>query len=61
MDKSFQDYSSIGKFEAKVSIKTLKKADYNSFSDSFSVYLKTIDHLNSKLFIFCMHTASLKM
>ena len=32
----------------------------NSFSDSFSDYLKTIDHLNSKLLMFCRHTTSFK-
>ena len=38
----------------------LNKADYNSFSDSFSDYLKTIGHLNLKLLMFCRHTTSLK-
>ena len=36
----------------KVSLKTLNSADSNSFFDLFSVYLKTIDHLNMKLLIF---------
>ena len=30
----------------------LNKADSNSFFDLFSVYIKTIDHLNLKLLIF---------
>ena len=38
----------------------LNLADYNSFSDSFSDYLKTIDHLNLKLLMFCRHTTSFK-
>ena len=33
-------------------LKTLNYADYTSFSDLFSVYLKTFDHLNVKLFTF---------
>ena len=47
---SFQDYSLIQDFEAdfpqKVSLKMLKKGDYHSFSDLFSVCQRTIDHLN---------------
>ena len=44
----------------KVGLKILNKADYNSFSDLFSEYLKPIDHLNLKLLIFCRHTTSFK-
>ena len=36
-------------------------ADNKSFSDLFSICLKTIDHLNLKLLIFCRHTASFKI
>ena len=39
----------------------LNKGDYDSFSNLFSVCLKTIDHLNLKLCIFSAHTASLKI
>ena len=43
MGRSFQDYSQIQIFEAdfpqKVSLKMLNLADYDSFSDLFSVYL----------------------
>ena len=50
MDESFQDYSCIQDFEAdflwKVSLKILKKADYDSFSDLFLASLKTVDHFN---------------
>ena len=45
--ESFQDYSWIQDFEAdflwKVSLKILNSVDYDSFSDLFSVYLKTIN------------------
>ena len=34
--------------------------NYNSFSEVFSVLLKTIDALNLKLLSFCMHTACFK-
>ena len=44
----------------KVSLKMLNKANYNSFSDVFSVCLKTIDALNLKLFLVCMHAACFK-
>ena len=58
MGKSFQEYSRIQGFEAdfpwKVSLKMLNKANYNSFSNIFSVCLKKIDVLN--LLSFCMHT-----
>ena len=47
MGESFKKYSWIQDFEAdfpqKVSLKMLNKGDYNSFSDLFSVCLKTID------------------
>ena len=56
MGERFQDYSWLQDFEAdfpkKVTLKILNKADSNSFFDLFSVYLKTIDHLNLKLLIF---------
>ena len=39
----------------------LNKGDYNSFSDLFLVCLKTIDHLNLKLWIFSGHTLSFKI
>ena len=39
----------------------LNKGDYNWFSDLYSVCLKTIDHLNFKLWIFSGHTASFKI
>ena len=56
MGERFQDYSWIQDFEAdfpkKVSLEILNEADSNSFFDLFSVYLKTIDHLNLKLLIF---------
>ena len=38
----------------------LNKGDHSSFSDLFSVFLRTIDRLNSKLRIFSGHTASFK-
>ena len=44
----------------KVSLKMLNSANYNSFSDVFSVCLKTIDALSLKLLSFCMHTACFK-
>ena len=37
------------------------KGDYISFSDLFSVCLKTIDHLISKLWMLSVHTASFKI
>ena len=43
MGESFQDYSWIHDFEADFP---------SSFFDLFLVYLKTIDHLNLKLWIF---------
>ena len=49
MGEGFQDYSGIQDFEAdfpqKVSLKMLNLAEYYSFSDLFSVHLRTIDHL----------------
>ena len=39
-------------------IQILNKADNDIFYDLFTVYLKSIDHLNLKLFIFCRHTVS---
>ena len=36
----------------KVSLQMLNLADSNSFSDVFSVYLKTLNHLNLKLLSF---------
>ena len=48
-------------FQRKVGLKMLNLADYNSFSDLFPVYLKTIDHLNLKLLMFYMHTESFKI
>ena len=33
----------------------------NSFSDLYSGYLKTIDHLNTNLLIYCRHIASFKI
>ena len=38
----------------------LHQGDCNIFTDSFSVCLKTIDHLNLELCIFSGHTASFK-
>ena len=65
MGESFQDYSRIQDFEVdflwKVCLKILNKADYNSYSDLFSEYLKTIDHLNLELLMFCRHTKSFKI
>ena len=49
MGEIFQDNSWIQDFEAdflkKVSLKMLNSADYNSFSELVSVYLKVFDHL----------------
>ena len=43
-------------------LKMLNMAGNNSFFDLFSAYLKTINHLNLKLFSFDgMYTASLKL
>ena len=39
----------------------LKWEDYNRLSYLYTVYLKTIDHLNLKLGIFSRHTASFKI
>ena len=39
----------------------MNKGDCISFSDLFSVCLRTINHLNLKLWIFSGHTASFKM
>ena len=39
-------------FYGKSASKMLNLADNNSFSDVFSVYLKTLNHLNLKLFSF---------
>ena len=50
-----QDYSWIQDFEM------LYWADYNSFSDLFSIHVKTIDHLDFKLLVFSRHTACLKI
>ena len=36
-------------------------ADYDSFSDLFSIHVKTINHLNLKLLVFSRHTACLKI
>ena len=52
MGESFQDYSWIQDFEADFP---------NSLSDSFSVYLQTIDPLNLKLLIFCRYIASFEI
>ena len=38
--------------KSAVSLKILNQADSNCFSDLFSVYLMTFDHLNLKLLIF---------
>ena len=52
MGESFRNYSCIQDFEAdfpqKVSLKILNKADDHSFSDIFTVNLKTINHLSLK-------------
>ena len=52
--ESFQDYSWIQDFETgfpyNVSLKILNLADHDSLSDLFSAYLKTIGHLNFKVF-----------
>ena len=65
MGESFQDYSWIQDFEAdflqKASLKMLNWGDDNSFSDLFSVFLRTIDHLNLKLWIFSEHNACFKI
>ena len=57
MGESFQDYSWIQDFEAdfhrKSASKIMNLACYNSISHLFSVSLKTIDHLNWKLLLFC--------
>ena len=55
MGEIFQDYSRIQDFEAD-----FPSADYNSFSDLLPDCLKTIDHLNLKLLMFCRHTTSFK-
>ena len=64
MGESFQDYSWIQNFEAdflwKVSLKMLNYGDYNRFSYLHWVCLKTIDHINFKLWIFSGYTASLR-
>ena len=64
MGESFQDYSWIQDFEAdfpqKVHLKMLNLGDHNSFSDLFSVCLRTFDHLNLKLWIYSGHTANFK-
>ena len=39
----------------------MNQPDYNSFSDLFSVYLKTHEHRNLKLLMFYMFTTSLKI
>ena len=39
----------------------LNLGDRNSFSDLFSFYLRTFDHLNLKLKIFSGHTANFKI
>ena len=44
----------------KVSHKMLNQGDYNSFSDLFSVFQKTIEHLNLKLWIFSGYTLRLE-
>ena len=57
VDESFQDYK-LRIFRLtfhrkyKVCLNMLDKPYYDSFSDLFSGYLKTIDHLNLKLFSF---------
>ena len=56
MGEIFQDYSWIQDFEAdflwKVSLKILNYAEYNSFSDIYTIDLKTIKHLNLKYLYF---------
>ena len=47
-------------FPKKVSLTILNYAD-NTISDLFSVYLKTVDHLNLKLVFFSYNTASFKL
>ena len=49
MGENFQDHSRIQDFVWKVGLKMLNKKNYKSFSDLFTVYLKTVDHLNMKL------------
>ena len=65
MVESYQDYSRIQDFEAdfpqKVSLKMLNSGDHNSFSDLFTIFRRTIDHLNLKLRIFSGHNASFKI
>ena len=65
MGESFQDDSWIQDFEddfpQKVILKMLNWGDYISFSDLFSVYLRTIEHSILKLWIFSGHTVSLKI
>ena len=54
--KAFRIIPEIRIFEAdipqRVSLKILNKADSYGFFDLISVYLKTIDHLNTKLLIY---------
>ena len=63
MGESFQDYSWIQDFEDDFSqkVKLLNSGDYISFSDLFSVCLRTTNHLNLKLWICSGHTASFKI
>ena len=39
----------------------LNWADYDSFSDLFSIHVKTINHLNLKFLAFSRHAARLKI
>ena len=48
-------------FLQKVSLKILNSADYNSFSDLFAVYVRTIDHINLNFLIFHRHPAGFKI
>ena len=50
--KVFRIIPEVRVLRKKVSLKILNQADYNSFPDIFSVYLKRIGCLNLKLLIF---------
>ena len=45
----------------RVILKMLNKEGYISFSDLFAICLSTTDHINMKLWILSVHTASFKI
>ena len=61
MGEIFRILPKFGILRQKVSLKMLNLADYYIFIDLYLIYIKKIDHLNFKVLILYMYTASFKI